>query len=153
VCRQRGRNARDRASSPEFKYRVGPQRLLGHELGGPFDAVVSSLALHHLETDADKRAFYRRIYEALAPDGVFYNADVVCGASEPLQDKYLDAWRAFMRRSVPDDEIEGTWLPRYYAEDRPAPLVDQLVWLSEIGFREIDVMWKYFNFSVYGGRR
>jgi len=122
-------------------------------LGGPYDAVVSSLALHHLNSDAEKRAFYRRVYDALAPGGVFYNADVVLGASEPLQQMYMGEWCAFMRLSVPDGDIQGTWLPRYYAEDRPAPLVDQLLWLSEIGFREVDVIWKYFNFAVYGGRR
>jgi len=45
------------------------------------------------------------------------------------------------------------WMPRYEAEDRPAPLVDQLTWLTTIGFRDVDVVWKYYNFAVYGGRR
>src|SRR5438876_9182731 len=34
------------------------------EADAPYDAVVSSLALHHLPTDDDKREFYRRIYDA-----------------------------------------------------------------------------------------
>lgn len=123
------------------------------ELPGPYDAVVSSLALHHLNTDDDKRAFYARIYNGLKPGGVFYNADVVLGSSDALQRVYMTEWRAFMEQSVSQEEIDATWMPRYHAEDRPAPLLDQVAWLATIGFREIDVVWKCYNFAVYGGRR
>lgn len=39
---------------------------------GEYDAVVSSLALHHLAADDDKRRFYQRVYDSLRPCGVFY---------------------------------------------------------------------------------
>jgi tRNA (cmo5U34)-methyltransferase len=117
----------------------------------PYDAVVSSLALHHLVTDADKKSFYRRIYGALAPGGVFYNADVVLGSSDFLQGIYMQKWREFMRRSVSEQEVEEKWIPKYEAEDRPAKLVDQMEWLAEIGFAGVDVLWKCYNFAVYGG--
>ena len=122
------------------------------DLPGPYDAVVSSLALHHLNSDDEKRACYARIYNGLTPGGVFYNADVVLGASAVLQRESLAQWRVFMQRSVSEEDIDGTWMPRYEAEDRPAPLLDQLAWLTTIGFREVDVVWKYYNFAVYGGR-
>ena len=41
-----------------------------------------------------------------------------------------------MLRSVPEEEIDGKWIPKYHAEDRPARLADQLTWMSEIGFSE-----------------
>ncbi|HXC80007.1 MAG TPA: hypothetical protein VNU19_23500 [Candidatus Acidoferrum sp.] len=84
---------------------------------------------------------------------MFFNADVVLGSSEVLQRVYLAQCRAFMQRSVSQEDIDGRWMPRYEAEDRPAPLVDQLTWLTTIGFRDVDVVWKYYNFAVYGGRR
>jgi tRNA (cmo5U34)-methyltransferase len=123
------------------------------EFEGEYDAVLSSLALHHLLTDEDKRHFYRRIYENLSPGGVFYNADVVLASNEFLQSVYLERWVAFMRREVCQAEIEAKWIPKYNAEDRPARLTDQLAWLVEIGFADIDVIWKYYNFAVYGGVR
>ncbi len=43
---------------------------------GEYDAVVSSLALHHLATDDDKRRFYQRIYDNLRPGGVLYKGDI-----------------------------------------------------------------------------
>ena len=118
---------------------------------GHYDAVVSSLALHHLATDEDKQRFYRRIYAALNDGGVFYNADVVLGSNDFLQAVYMHEWRAFMSHEVSEVEIEGKWIPKYYAEDRPAKLVEQLSWLAEVGFVYVDVLWKHYNFAVYGG--
>ena len=118
-----------------------------------YDAIVSSLALHHLVTDEDKRRFYRRSYQSLIPGGVFYNADVVLASTEYLQTVYMRQWRDFMLRSVPEKEIDEKWIPKYHAEDRPARLTDQLTWMSRIGFAGVDVLWKYYNFAVYGGTK
>jgi tRNA (cmo5U34)-methyltransferase len=137
------------AAYPQVRYIVGDFAAVE----GEYDAVISSLALHHLVTDDDKRCFYRRIYESLNPGGVFYNGDVVLGSGEILQSMYMKKWVEFMRRSVSDEEIEEKWVPKYQTEDRPARLIDQLAWLAEIGFADIDVLWKYYNFAVYGGVR
>jgi tRNA (cmo5U34)-methyltransferase len=136
-------------SHPFVRYVVGD--FSAFDFDGEYDVVVSSLALHHLVTNEDKQQFYSRIYNALRSGGVFYNADVVLGSSDFLQDVYLGQWRRFMSRSVPEDEIEGKWIPKYHAEDRPAMLMDQLKWMTEIGFADVDVLWKYYNFAVYGG--
>jgi tRNA (cmo5U34)-methyltransferase len=136
---------------PEIRYLAGD--FNSFEFHSEYDVAVSSLALHHLATDEDKRRFYRRIYDGLHSGGVFYNADVVLGSSNSLQTVYLERWRNFMRRHVPQQEIEEKWIPNYEDDDRPAKLMDQLVWLAEIGFSEVDVVWKYFNFAVYGGRK
>lgn len=45
------------------------------ELQGPFQAIVSARAIHHL-TDPLKGRIFRRAYEALAPGGVFVNWDL-----------------------------------------------------------------------------
>ena len=37
------------------------------------------------------------------------------------------------------------------AEDSLAKLLIKLAWVAEIGFAELDVIWKYYNFAVYGG--
>jgi tRNA (cmo5U34)-methyltransferase len=42
-------------------------------------------------------------------------------------------------------------LPKYHAEDRPAKLLDQLDWLTQAGSVAVDVVWKHYNFAVYGG--
>ncbi len=124
-----------------------------YEFDGTYDLVVSSLALHHLETDKEKKIFYGKIFNSLAPGGAFFNADVILASSSRVQEGYMKKWKDFMRKRVSDDEIESKWIPIHHEEDRPARLTAQLSWLCDIGFTEVDVVWKYYNFAVYGGRK
>jgi len=116
-----------------------------------FDVVVSSLALHHIETDNEKKEFYTKIYKILTNSGQFINADVVLATTDYQQNTNMNRWIDYMNRSVSTEEILNKWIPSYKAEDRPSKLIDQLKWLDEIGFKTVDVIWKYYNFSVYGG--
>ena len=116
-----------------------------------YDAVISSLALHHLQTDEAKKNIYKKIYEALRKDGVFYNADTVLGSSNYLTQVNLEKWKEYMQKNLPLNEIEEQWLPTHFEEDFPATLLGQLDWLREIGFKNVDVVWKYYQGAVYGG--
>ncbi|MBN1384196.1 MAG: class I SAM-dependent methyltransferase [Elusimicrobia bacterium] len=116
-----------------------------------YDVVLSSLTLHHLVTDDDKINFYTKIYHALNSNGIFYNADNVIGSNEPIQENNMIHWKEFMQKTVSVEEIEKKWIRKYNEEDRPAKLINQLNWLKDIGFVNIDVIWKYYNFAVYGG--
>ena len=118
-----------------------------------YDVIVSSLALHHLETDSDKQLFYNKIYKALKDGGVFINGDVIKAQTDKLQDKFIEKWVAYMNRSVDMKEINEKWLPNYYAEDRPIPLMSHLEMLKSAGFKNIDVVWKYYGFCVYKGSK
>jgi tRNA (cmo5U34)-methyltransferase len=122
-----------------------------YEFDSVYDVAVSSLALHHLVTENDKIKLYKKVYSCLNPGGIFYNADVILGSSPYLQKFYMEKWREYMLLQVSVEEIEQKWMPQHYDEDHPSKLTDQLDWLREIGFAEVDVVWKYFNFAVYGG--
>ncbi len=118
-----------------------------------YDAIVSALALHHLESDAAKKAFYRKIHAALAPDGIFVNVDIVKASDARLQDVYMQKWVDFMRTTTSEKEITETWMPAHYAEDRPAPLMTHIALLQECGFSCIDVVYKYYNYAVYTAKK
>jgi tRNA (cmo5U34)-methyltransferase len=118
-----------------------------------YDAVVSSLALHHLETDEDKLNFYRKIYGALNIGGIFINIDIVLGSSVALQRVYMQMWKAFMRKSTSEQEVEQKWIPTYGAEDRPTMLISHLDMLTRCGFTDIDVVYKRYNYAVYCGSK
>ena len=124
-----------------------------YEFDSAYDIAVSSLALHHLVSEDDKIKFYKKIYSCLKSGGVFYNADVILGSSSHLQKRYMEKWREYMRLQVSEEEIEQKWIPLHYDEDHPSKLINQLDWLQDIGFTEVDVVWKYYNFAVYGGRK
>jgi tRNA (cmo5U34)-methyltransferase len=139
------------AEFSDTRFQVGD--FTDYKFDDTYDVVVSSLALHHLVTDEDKIDFYRKIHESLRPDGVFFNADVILGSSEYIQEAYIEKWMDFMKKHVTEEEINNRWLPQYREEDRPAKLMNQIVWLTNLGFLEVDIIWKYYNFAVYGGRK
>jgi len=139
------------ADYSDMRYQTGDFK--NYEFDDTYDVVVSSLALHHLVTDEDKISFYGKIYESLRPNGVFFNADIILGSSKHLQNIYMEKWKSFMKKCVSEEEIEGRWLPQYREEDRPAKLLDQIDWLKDLGFSEVDIIWKYYNFAIYGGRK
>jgi len=119
------------------------------DLGGPFDLVVSGLAIHHLD-DPGKRALYRRIFAALAPGGVFFNREIVRGATPAITTTYERLWRRFAER---DGELDDTWFRKYFDEDKPAAVEEQLAWPRDAGFADVGCHWQYLNFAIFGGRR
>lgn len=134
----------------EVDYVVGDLRDL--EAKAEYDAVVSSLAIHHLSR-GEQQSFYSQIYTALKTGGVFYNADNLQSSSEHLNQVYLKKWKEFLFQHHSPEEVETVWLARHYQEDNPQPLSDHLNWLKEAGFRDVDVVWKHYYFGVYGGRK
>ncbi len=116
---------------------------------GPFDAVVSALAIHHLD-DAGKRGLYSRILSALAPGGIFLNAEQVSGGSPRLQNLFesvhIDRARAL---GSSDAEIAGAVQRMSY--DQCATAGDQVHWLQELGFEDADCFFRSFRFAVFGG--
>jgi tRNA (cmo5U34)-methyltransferase len=116
-----------------------------------YDVVISSLAIHHIVMDRDKKKFYRKIFQCLNHGGVFFNADNILGSNHHLQNIFIKKWIEFMRNDIPQKEIDHKWLPKHKVEDSPSELVKQIKWLEEIGFIQTDVIWKYYNFAVFGG--
>lgn len=118
-----------------------------------YDVALSSLAIHHLENDEDKYNLFKRIFNCLLSGGVFYVFDIILAPSDYLQKVYMQKWKDFMGLSISDSEIESVWMKKYKDEDRPCELTKQIKWLQDIGFKEVEVIMKYYNFAVYGGRK
>ncbi|MDD5042338.1 MAG: methyltransferase domain-containing protein [Candidatus Omnitrophica bacterium] len=116
---------------------------------GRYDAVISSLVMHHFEK-GDKKAFYRKIYDCLKKGGVFYNADITLASNRYLQLMYMEKWLEFLRKGCSPAEIKRM-LNNHKREDRPASLMKEMQTLAKAGFKDIDVIYKWYYFSVYGG--
>jgi tRNA (cmo5U34)-methyltransferase len=116
---------------------------------GPFDAVVSALAIHHL-SDQDKRDLYARILAVLAPGGLFVNAEQVAGASSRLQ-KLFETIHLDRARSLgsSDAEIDGALKRMSY--DLCTTVADQIAWLDEAGYQDAECFYRWFRFALLGG--
>jgi tRNA (cmo5U34)-methyltransferase len=111
--------------------------LRAHELGmplpveGPFDAVVSGLAIHHLE-DERKRSLFGEVQTLLVPGGAFANLDLVSSASAQIHERF--------RHEIGRAEDDPS--------DRLAGLGEQLSWLRDAGFSEVDCHFKWLELAL-----
>lgn len=98
---------------------------------GPADAVVSGLAIHHLEDDR-KRELFEEVHDLLTPGGVFANLDLVSAASPRLHERF--------RREIGRAQDDPS--------DRLADLSEQMGWLREVGFEEVDCHFKWLELAL-----
>src|SRR5262249_51868672 len=127
---------------------------------GPFDAAVSSFAIHHLP-DERKRALYREGYGLLPEGGCFLNCEHVCSPTPLVEQLFDDAMteHLYLRRRERGEEVSPEQVRREYlgrpdrAANLLAPVGEQCRWLREIGFQHVDCFWKYFELAIFGGIR
>ncbi|WP_024799523.1 trans-aconitate 2-methyltransferase [Nocardia sp. BMG51109] len=94
--------------------------------GGPFELVVSALAVHHLD-GAGKADLFGRVARELTPGGRFVLGDLV----------------------VPDDAAD-TVTPIDGDYDTPSSAADQVSWLCEAGF-SVEIVWENKDLAVLVG--
>lgn len=127
---------------------------------GPFDAVISGFAIHHL-THGRKREIFSEIFGLLRPGGIFINHEHVASASPWIEQNWdrLMVDRIYAHRRNTDPAVDRATVESEYAsrEDRAANIlasVDlQCAWLREIGFGDVDCFFKLFELATFGGRR
>ena len=111
-----------------------------------YDIVISSLSIHHL-TDEEKRDLYATIFEILNDDGVFVNAEQVLGHTPAVDALYKEDWSHKIENSgLTSEELQAAY--ERTKLDKMSTLSDQLQWLRESGFVEVDCVYKYYNFVV-----
>ena len=115
--------------------------------GGPFDAVVSGLAIHHLQHD-EKRDLFRRIREVLVPGGVFVNVEQLLAPTPALEAMYdsLHEQHVLDSRTPAHEWAAGRERMKH---DVCAELEDQLGWLRDAGFATVDCLAKDWRFATY----
>jgi tRNA (cmo5U34)-methyltransferase len=124
---------------------------LGDQLpDGPWDAVVSALAIHHLD-DPGKRALFARVREALAAGGVFVNAEQVAGESPWLDAVYVERHER-AARALGATDAEWAAATQRMSHDVCATVDDQLAWLREAGFADAGCLWRDGRFAVLVAR-
>lgn len=119
--------------------------------GSAWDAIVSALAIHHLD-DADKRELFTRVHAALAPGGIFVNAEQVLGPTGLFDDAY-NRWHERRAKELGATNTDWSRAVESMRYDRCASVEHQLTWLREAGFADADCLWKDHRFAVLVARR
>jgi trans-aconitate methyltransferase len=133
---------------PAVSYALGDMATA--DISGPWALVISALAIHHL-ADAEKQGLLRRIRAALKPGGLFVNAEQVVGPTPEAEARYSRLWLEQVRSGgVPEADIAKA--QERMSHDRCASVEDQLRWLREAGFTDVDCSFKAWRFAVLSGR-
>ena len=143
-------------------------------LAGPFDAVVSAIAIHNVRYPERIRAIYAEICDLLAPGGCFLNYDLIF-MSGPVAAKAYDTMRSLegwiygtkgdashtdaaapgrneRRGNAQRQHAHGAATRSGAARDH-VTLEQQLRWLREGGFQNVECFWKEMQSAIIGGFR
>ena len=113
--------------------------VIEHDLAQPLpemgtrNAICSSFAIHHLSHER-KRRLYQESWDLLEPGGVLCNLEHVASPTARLHQAFLDVMGG--------------------QEDESNILLDvetQLLWLREIGFDDVDCLWKWRELALLTG--
>ena len=119
------------------------------DLGMGYDLIISGLAIHHLE-DRHKQKLFASIFQALKPEGIFLDRDIILGATPALTQQYERLWQDYITSNGEDSD---RWFKNYLEQDIPASVEEQIKWLKETGFVDVSCHWRYLNFAIFGGRK
>ena len=120
----------------------GAVQIVKHDLVEPlpelgrFDAVVSSMAIHHVEHDR-KRALFGEVFERLEPGGVFANFEHVASPTPRLHAAFFAAINEPLDNEDPSD--------------RTLDVETQLEYLRVAGFDDVDCYWKWLEMALLIG--
>ena len=115
------------------------------------DAVVASLALHHIRSEERKQRLYRDCHAALRNNGLLVIADCCPSTDAALAALERDSWRAHLRTTYSESEIDG-YFEAWAREDVYVPLARELSLLEGAGFVP-DVPFRRAPFAVIAARR
>ena len=138
--------ARSRFAAEPGRFSFEVADLSTYAPDGPYDSVISALAIHHL-SDADKRDLYRRICDWIAPGGVFVNVEQVLGPTPEMELLYDRIWQEQVLGAGGTQTMIDRAKSRM-AFDQCATTADQLAWLREAGFAQVDCTFKSWRFAV-----
>ncbi|MEE1211091.1 MAG: methyltransferase domain-containing protein [Treponema sp.] len=110
------------------------------------DVIASALSIHHLEDEA-KRRLFMNIYKSLPAGGVFVNYDQFCSESLELNEKIEKYWIDEIKASGISELEYNRWLERKKL-DRECTVQEEICWLKEAGFANVDCIYLNGKFAV-----
>ncbi|MEO7197914.1 MAG: class I SAM-dependent methyltransferase [Solirubrobacterales bacterium] len=116
--------------------------LVRHDLDDPlpglgrFDAVVSAMAIHHLEHER-KHSLFGEVFDVLEPGGVFANFEHVASPTRRLHLAFFEAIDEPLEHEDPSDRL--------------LDVESQLTSLRASGFEDVDCYWKWREMALLAG--
>lgn len=131
-----------------------PTLIQGSFLESPLprcEAIVATLALHHIAAAKAKQRFYARCWAALRRGGIFASGDCFMAENPQLSQRYMKIWEKHLRQFYSPRRTQG-FFSAWAEEDTYFPLLQELDMLQAAGF-QAEVVWRRAPFAVVTGRK
>jgi len=133
--------------------------MMSDQLLPEYDLVISSLAIHHLPFEEKKRLF-KLIHSHLVEGGYFINIDCVLPPSSSIESWYLKLWSEWTANRCSDKMQAERYVSQiidHHLEEGHHSNLDtldvQLEALKEIGYEDVDCMFKEGVLAIYSGKK
>lgn len=114
-----------------------------------YDVIFAGAVLHHLRTDAEWEAAFRKIHTALRPGGCVWIFDLVAAELPAVEEIQRQRYAAYLERLGGPDYRAKVF--EYIArEDSPRSLTYQTELLKAVGFRAVEVLHHHVCFAAFG---
>jgi tRNA (cmo5U34)-methyltransferase len=135
------------------------------ELPEQVRCVLSSLCVHHLDGSGKRRLFHD-MFKHLEPGGALLLADIVLPADQRVANFFARQYDKIVREQSLERRSDLSGYEEFQQQqwnyfrhdynkpdsyDTPSLLSEQLRWLQEVCFRQVDCFWMRAGHAVYGG--
>ncbi|WP_286753202.1 MULTISPECIES: class I SAM-dependent methyltransferase [Sphingobacterium] len=116
-----------------------------------FDVIVATSVLHHLRDDKDWENAFGKLFRLLRTGGSVWIFDLIEQNNEQLQKLiYREKYGEYLT-SLKDEQYRDHVFDYIEHEDTPRSLIYQLNLLTQVGFKNVDVLHKNLCFASYMG--
>jgi tRNA (cmo5U34)-methyltransferase len=92
------------ATFPNIKFELADYTK--YSINGKYDAVVSFLSLMYLANDEMRKNIFKKVYNALVPEGFFISEEINVSRNKYYQEICMEKWIEHMRKSYSDEFIK-----------------------------------------------
>jgi tRNA (cmo5U34)-methyltransferase len=116
-----------------------------------FDVIIATSVLHHLRDDKDWENAFSKLFRLLRTGGSLWIFDLIEQNNEQLQKLiYREKYGEYLT-NLKDEQYRDHVFDYIEHEDTPRSLIYQLNLLTQVGFKNVDVLHKNLCFASYMG--
>jgi tRNA (cmo5U34)-methyltransferase len=136
------KGAEERLEGSKVKFLKGDYSEI--DFGRSYEIIEAVIGIHH-QTDEGKRKLFKKVFDALKPGGIFIFGDLVTYRDGDKAKENEEKHFEHLREHARNEQSLQEWEKHHREDNLLAPIEDQIEWLKEAGFFEVEVKFEHLN--------